>query len=305
MSIASFSPHLTLPLSESGSQALNQDKAAATHTAQVRLLALSGDALFILGAQDVEMREIERTLAGTGLPYAHACRSSQRCHSGSAYMADSAALIGKHGGSRSVLITPGAPVALVECHMARASIALRIDHHNPGDPGYEAPPSSYLSGSSLGQLLDLLGLEASADQRLLAAADHCLTAAYAGLCPGVDPDDLLFMRAAWQALMSRRSLGDTMTGILDAASLAKRRYDPDRGACFFLDPTRIPRDLPEGAARAGVPVVYRGLALDGSLKEMIKGARPAAIENFMAQHQAQGRRVYGNPHRGYAGAYLN
>ena len=41
----------------------------------------------------------------------------------------------------------------------------------------------------------------------------------------------------------------------------------------------------------------------GVLKEMFKGGSPAAVEAFMAEHREAGRSVYGNPHRGYAGAY--
>jgi hypothetical protein len=37
---------------------------------------------------------------------------------------------------------------------------------------------------------------------------------------------------------------------------------------------------------------------------MLKGASPAHVERFMAAHRAHGREVYGNPYRGYAGAYL-
>jgi hypothetical protein len=37
---------------------------------------------------------------------------------------------------------------------------------------------------------------------------------------------------------------------------------------------------------------------------MLKGASPEHIERFMAMHRHQGREVYGNPYRGYAGAYL-
>jgi hypothetical protein len=120
----------------------------------------------------------------------------------------------------------------------------------------------------------------------------------------VDVDELLFMRAAWQSLMTRRSLHETMTGIMDAAKLVKARFDPKQGASVFADPTRMPRDLPEGAAYAGLPVIYRGMLPGGELKEMIKGAEPDGIKAFMAKHQEQGHRVYGNPYRGYAGAYF-
>jgi hypothetical protein len=89
-----------------------------------------------------------------------------------------------------------------------------------------------------------------------------------------------------------------------APALARERYDPARDEAAFTDPTEAPPDLPEGAAFAGIPVRYRSLDARLQVKEMLKGGRPAAIEAFMARHAAAGRRVYGNPARGYAGVYL-
>lgn len=262
------------------------------------------NATFVLGAQDGEMREIEKILKREGLPYAHAATAGERSNSGQAYDSDCVVVAGNDGKARAAVLQPCAPAIFIECTVLGREPELRIDHHNPGDPGFCSSPDQFLEGSSLGQLLSLLDLQASSDQKLLAAADHCLTSAYAGKCPGVDPDELLFMRAAWQSLMTKRTLSNTMTGILDAAEQTRKRYDPKRGASVFSDPTRMPRDLPEGAARAGFPVIYRSLMPGGVLKEMIKGGDFNQIDAFMEGHKAQGRRVYGNPHRGYAGAYL-
>lgn len=259
--------------------------------------------LFILGALDPEMREIERVLALHGYPVAWAAAGGQRCSSATAYDADSALHI-ERGRRQAQLILPRQPVAFVECEVGHIVPALRIDHHNPGDAGFDCGPQDYLHGASLGQLLSLLNLEPDPTQRLLAAADHCLTAAYQGECPGVDPDELLFMRASWQAKMSYRPLGVVMASILDAAKLVRERYDAQAGAALFLDPTLMVPDLPEGAARAGMPVRYRSLEPGGVVKEMLKGASPDAISSFMKEHQMLGRRVYGNPYRGYAGTYL-
>lgn len=69
-------------------------------------------------------------------------------------------------------------------------------------------------------------------------------------------------------------------------------------------PSELPPDLAEGAAYAGRAVRYREWYPGGALKEMLKGASPPHIERFMAMHRGEGREVYGNPYRGYAGAYL-
>ncbi len=260
--------------------------------------------LFILGALDPEMREIERVLGVHGYPVAWAAVGRHKCTSATAYDADSAMHM-ERGRRQAQLILPRQPVVFVECALKQVMPTLRIDHHNPGDAGFDCGPQDYLRGSSLGQLLSLLNLEPDPTQRLLAAADHCLTAAYQGECPGVDPDELLFMRASWQAKMSYRSFGLVMSSILEAARLVRERYDPQVGAALFLDPTLTVPDLPEGAARAGMPVRYRSMEPSGIVKEMLKGASPDAISSFMKENHLLGRRVYGNPYRGYAGTYLD
>ncbi|MFZ5544021.1 MAG: TetR family transcriptional regulator [Pseudomonadota bacterium] len=261
------------------------------------------DWTFVLGAQDPEMREIEKTLGNAGIACVHAALQRQRCSAQTAYSADGVVRVGRDGVVRAALLPPKAPAVFVECTVDDRAPVLRVDHHHPGDPGYEMPAERYLEGSSLGQVLALLEREPTETQRLLAAGDHCLTAAYQGECPGVDPGELLFLRAAWQAKMSGRTLTDVVEGILDAAKRVKRHFDSEFTESRFFDPTQIPRDLAEGAAYAGMPVRYRALMPDGVLKEMIKGAEPGHIERFMAEHEDAGRPTYGNPYRGYAGAY--
>ncbi len=249
------------------------------------------------------MREIEKTLAEQGRPWMHAAQRGRRCSAQNAYEADGAVRLGADGVARQAVLPPKAPAVVVECGIPGRTPALRVDHHHPGDPGYEIPPERFLDGSSLGQVLQLLEREPTETQRLLAAGDHCLTAAYQGACPGVDPGELLFLRAAWQAKMSGRTLSDVVDGILHAARRVKRHVDSEYGESRFLDPTQVPKDLPEGAAYAGIPVRYRTLLPDGVVKEMLKGATPGHIERFMDEHRMADRPVYGNPYRGYAGAY--
>jgi hypothetical protein len=258
---------------------------------------------FVLGAQDPEMREIEKAVARAGASFVHAARDGVRVWPRNAYTANGVVLA-TPAGIRAALLPPQAPAVFVECNVPRFDPVLRVDHHNPGDAGYDKPPERYMEGSSLGQVLRILEMEPDDTHRLLAAADHCLTAAYQGECPGIDPNELLFLRASWRAMVSGRSFGDVMEGILDAAKKVRRHYDSEYGESVFLDPTGIPPDLPEGAAYAGKPVRYRQLLAGGEIKEMLKGAMPEHIERFMAAHQEAGRSVYGNPYRGYAGAYI-
>jgi len=259
---------------------------------------------FVLGAQDPEMREIERVVGDAGFVRVHAAHDGRRCTPMTAYAANGVVDLGLDGIARPRVLPPKAPAVFVECNLHDWQPAARVDHHHPGDPGFTAEPKDYLLGSSLGQVLRLLEREATETQRLLAASDHCLSAAYQGECPGVDPNELLFLRASWQAKITGRTLSDVMEGILDAAKRVRRHRDSEFAESRFLDPTQIPRDLPEGSAYAGIPVRYRSMLPDGTLKEMFKGGTPEAVEAFMAEHRDAGRSVYGNPHRGYAGAYF-
>jgi len=73
---------------------------------------------------------------------------------------------------------------------------------------------------------------------------------------------------------SGRTLSDVVGGILDAADRVRANYASEFGEARFLDPTDMPRDLPEGAAYAGIPVRYRSLLPEGVIKEMFKGGTP-------------------------------
>ena len=265
---------------------------------------LDKHASFVLGAHDPEMREIAHVLRAGGRPYLHAARSRVRVSTRDAYSADGVVALSRGGRASEALLVPQAPAVFVECTVRGHAPALRVDHHNPGDPGYAMPPARFMEGASLGQTLRLLEREATPTQRLIAAGDHCLTAAYQGECPGIDAKELLFLRASWRARVTGRSLMDVLDGILRAARQVRRHFDSELGESLFLDPTEAPPDLAEGAAYAGRAVRYREWFPGGALKEMLKGAAPEHIERFMALHRGAGREVYGNPYRGYAGAYL-
>jgi hypothetical protein len=260
--------------------------------------------LFVLGARDPEMREIAGVLRSRDRNFLHASRRGLPVDPRAAYHADGVVSIAPNGRSRPALLPPRRPAVFVECTVAGHEPSLRVDHHHPGDPGYAQPPERYLEGASIGQTLKLLEMEATPTQRLLAAADHCLTAAYAGQCPGVDPHELLFLRASWRSRVTGRSLMDVVEGIQHAAKQVELHFDSEYGESVFLDTTELPPDLAEGAAYAVRTVRYRDWFPGTVLKEMLKGAQPDHVERFMAAHRGEGREVYGNPFRGYAGAYL-
>jgi hypothetical protein len=106
---------------------------------------------FLLGAQDPEMREIERMIAAAGMSYLYAAHDGIRCSARTAYFANGAVLAGHGHGFRRAVVLPHAALVMVECHLLGHVPMARVDHHYPGDPGYDRPPREYVAGSSLGQ----------------------------------------------------------------------------------------------------------------------------------------------------------
>jgi len=154
------------------------------------------DSTWILGAPDPEMAAVETLLVECGQRVVYAARDGRRVRGGDAYRADG--VIAPDGQAAACLDDE---VMLVECGgpVLDGLAAGRCDHHRPGDPGYGRPPEEYLPAASLGQVSARLGVDLDHEQRLVAAADHCLGAAYAGQCPGVDPDELGRYRARQRA----------------------------------------------------------------------------------------------------------
>ena len=148
---------------------------------------------------------------------------------------------------------------LVECDFPGIEPKGRCDHHRPGDPGFGLPPEQFWQASSLGQVAGLLHFELPVDGRCsgcqrelaiaaenwgsetpiaesccdgkkylapsfgyTAAADHCLAAAYAGRCPGIDPESLREYRIEQLCSASRASnRGGTRTPDEVRASIAR------------------------------------------------------------------------------------
>lgn len=256
--------------------------------------------LFVLGARDPEMMTIERLVHGAGQRVAYAMADGRRVTAGNAYRAERiSARAGTYSG----------PIVWVECALADGSLPrdIVVDHHREGDPGFAMPAERYWEGSSLGQTCSLLGIEPDRDLRLAAAADHCLAAAYRGLCPGVDPVDLrawrLASRAAWQKL-SPQVLEERIE-----AGLARIRQLPTIriGGHAYADAldSDIP-ELSEVSAISGIPVMYALREPRGDrLKIGALNGSPEMIRAWMAQAvRVLGLKdVYGCPSRGYAGGY--
>lgn len=170
------------------------------------------------------------------------------------------------------------------------------------------------------------------DLVLIAAADHCLGAAYAGDCPGVDPDALMAWRAESRAKFQGRDVSDVLADVeraqaaLRAAPLMylEPPYDIDRfgqpsdwsgyppvgseGGVEVRDmrqPVPI-RELPEAAVRLGIGYVSGPLVGPDGRQKITCSGSASQIRAFLDHWvPAQGLvDAYGDPARGFAGAYL-
>ncbi len=249
--------------------------------------------VWILGASDPEMEMIQRILLAVGETVVYAAVDGQRVRPDSAYRADGPAVDG--------------PCVVVEC--AGPIGAVVIDHHRPGDPGYGRAAADYWAASSIGQVCDLLGIAATDELRLVAAADHCLAAAYRGECPGVDPDALMAWRVASRAAFQRRDPAGLLADV--EATRAALRCAPWlalRPAVVARDMRREPPwpELPEAAARENAAYVSGPLiGPDGRRKYTCAGP-PEVIQAWLAGCGPAADLVdrYGDPARGFAGGYV-
>lgn len=285
--------------------------------------------VWILGASDPEMQMIEDLLVKSGEKVAYAVFGGKRVSPPTAYRAD-----GYQFATDCGMVGDESEFILVECDVATPDDSPRrvIDHHREGDPGFGRPPQDFLAASSIGQVVDWLSdVPGSEEIRLCAAADHCLGAAYAGRCPGVDPDALMAWRAASRAAFQGRTVGEILADV-EATSEALRKapivilgevftgpgphggvhaevLDADQWAQIWArDMRREPPypELPEAATRLGLSYVSGPLVdRDGRRKITVSGDEEV-IESFLKTWApAQGLvNLYGDPARGFAGGYL-
>ncbi|MGH8152684.1 MAG: hypothetical protein ACREPF_08125, partial [Rhodanobacteraceae bacterium] len=180
--------------------------------------------------------------------------------------------------------------------------------------GYGRPPADYWQASSLGQTVGALthgitdGVTITPDMRMVAAADHCLGAAYSGECPGVEPDALMRWHVASRAAFEGRTERAVMQDV-EVARKALRgapRVELAPGVCAADMRDTPVRELLMAAAREGQCCLSAVKARDGRTKIGCLVGSPTQVETFMqtwapAQHLVD---VYGDSVRGFAGAYV-
>ncbi|MPQ71529.1 hypothetical protein [Pseudomonas sp. MWU12-2323] len=257
------------------------------------------DVVFALGALDPEMRAIRYLLRKTGFRCAFANRFGRRCTSGNAYKAD----------ELTKIVRNEQQIVWVECRTTAfdAERDLIVDHHNVGDPGYDAPANEFWDGSSIGQVAKLVG--GSKDEfKLVAASDHCLSAAMRGVCQGIDPSALM----AWR-IMARSAMAEIQPWFLRRRieravgrieTLPRLNFGGEQIVDASFDTTP---ELRDAAALSRVPILMTRTNPVGQLKVSLYGAQPDVVVEWMAVMKSSGvvEHLYGNPFREYAGALLN
>ena len=249
--------------------------------------------VFVLGARDPEMQEIEAVLIQHGIPFVYATLQGRRVASCTAYKATGV----------SSALPETYDVIFVECEVMGLPYSSIIDHHRPGDPGYGMPPERFMEGSSLGQLLAMLGKVPSLEQRVMAAADHCLAKAYQGRCPGVTSDQLALWRQKSRCANRRVSEEQLLSEIAEARIvLEEAPRVPVGGLEVAWTGDQRSTELSEASARFGIPYMFRRREVDGRMKAGIVGAPASVIQTWMRECGLD--EVYGDPERGYAGGYF-
>ena len=273
--------------------------------------------VIIFGAPDIEEQRSRKIAAAHGLILATATAAGIKVNPMTAYRADGYTI------DSGESVEANSNCIIFECSPSAAAglvMVAQCDHHNPGNPGFGLPPSQYLEASSLGQLLHFLGVEVTQEDRIIAAADHCLGAAYQNLCPGVTAEEVLAMRLT--EIMKRENVSseaEAMAGIEAAVKLLK---NPTKAVMLGGVPIADVRDLGpipflvEAGVMTATPYLAKGdkrfpdkVNLSGTKKvvadflgeAVMVDNKPTYPSGWAAANSLF--QTYGDAGRGFAGAY--
>jgi hypothetical protein len=256
---------------------------------------------FLLGADDPEMERISEILNLFGAHYEFARKDGERVHSGNAYHAD------------APLCTPTehTKVVFIECETSSLQMDIRIDHHRPGDPGFELGASHFFEASSLGQLFKLLHLSPSQNDLVIAAMDHCFSDAMHNRCPSVSRKEVRDKKI--QSLYKR--VNQVMAAYTDAVSAAQTTcigsqevsvLEKDLGIGYSFD-YLIAQIV---AVEIGSPVILLSRSKEGERYRLHLCGGNVEENTIKVFTEVWGPAhgiddLYGSPARGYAGGYLS
>src|SRR6266511_1112226 len=296
------------------------------------------DYLFILGASDPEMAAIENLLRDCGQMQIQAVVDGQRVHPGFAETMTSGATLVfvecgadplPEGSIRVDHHRPGDPgygrppaeywEASSIGQIFQLIAALGGDLSNPltrcsGVRHYCLSPSmaekersAFLGDGEpfAGEVRKWFAIPAES-LMMIAAADHCLAAAYRGQCPGVDPQALRAWRIESRAEFQGRSK-EALTADIERAEAALRAAPRIEISGIEIADLRGPAipELPEAATYLGLGYLAEVADRDGQRKIVISAGENTLREFMESWASAQGLTdIYGDPVRGFAGGYV-
>lgn len=261
--------------------------------------------LFVLGAVDHECNAIEKLLQEQGQDFCYALdNNGVRVASHSAYKTVIT--------DKPKMFKEDRILVRVECNgklfeETKNSIIV-IDHHNPGDPGFNKEPKHFFEASSIGQVCKLLGVGAKEDFLYIAAADHCLTAAYQGECPNIDPMLLIKHRCQVKSEYQQTTPEKVFEIISETIGKVKKakRININGVECADFTYFESPPEAPEASSILGLPLLYSNyISSIQKYKFGIISAKPETIQYWMdiTAKNLGLKDIYGDPARGYAGGY--
>ena len=264
--------------------------------------------IYLLGANDPEMQAIWKMLRKIGAQIVYASISETRVHPGQAYRADPVPEL-----------NAGDTLVLIECQptfIPDGVNVIVVDHHRPGDPGYDLGPEHYWEASSIGQLHALLGVAPTAWRRLVAAMDHCFSSAVAGSCPEVSGHEVFAEAVDRTAASTGTDFPGVIQRIHHFAEIQKNSpvilignqevkdfRDLDLGEGYSLD--LLSAQI--AAASRGYTALLRHHD-PGDVAEkcsLVGHGTPETIRAFIEEWAPEEGlvHIYGVPVRGYAGGY--
>ena len=260
----------------------------------------------VLGAQDPEMNSTELILNIHNIPYQYAMINGWRCHPGNAYRAD------------PIRVPKGKRLVLVECEPINYSDfpdLVRVDHHRLGiDPAAELGPGRYLEASSIGQVCSLLKANVTNEVRIIASSDHCFASAVQGLCPRIQPSDVVAFRIneiRSSCSLSKNQIDILLNKFFRIVELAKIKIVGKqevldlRRFCFNHGYTKELLILQTVLAKEGkAALIHFSHYERGVQRVVLTGyAYPETVQAFMIWAKKKGHaEIFGVPQRNYAGA---
>lgn len=260
--------------------------------------------IFVLGASDPEMRRISELLVSTNRRCLQATKDGIPVHPGSAYYANNS----------KDSFPVGSKIIFIECEVEGVVPDVIIDHHYPGDPGYDKGPALFWEASSLGQLYGYLGMEPTTRDKVLAAMDHCYNAAMKDECPGISAKEVHKLKIEEIAKGTGSSPEDVRKKIeyfCGVISISRRIPMGEQSVYELAENVGVGYTLSFLAAQVAAVIqkcaviIHRYNEEGGPEKLSLRGdVAPETVEYFMKvwapAHNLHG--IYGSPYRGYAGA---